>query len=100
MTRHTVGPEREAFLLPGIFLTVALLGGLRITAQVALVPPPLTALVLALVLMSTLVRGRVLAPAALMNASRTPVENLCGLVVLLTLFAASAQALHLVTPER
>jgi hypothetical protein len=96
-------PLREAFVLPGLFLTVALLGGLRITvvgSHVALVPPPLTALVLAFVLMSTIVRGRVLAPTALMQASRTPMENLSGLVVLLALFAASAQVLHLVTPER
>lgn len=93
-------PVRESFLLPGLFLTVALLGGLRITGQVAFVPPPLTALVLAFVLISTIVRGRVLAPAALMHVARTPMENLSGLVVLITLFGASAQVLHLVTPER
>ena len=91
---------REAFVLPGLFLTVTLLGGFRVDDRITLVPPTLSALLLALVMLSTLVRGHVLAPPALMSESRTNTENLSGLVVLLTLFAASAQALHLVTPER
>jgi len=91
---------REAFVLPGLFLTVTLLGGFRVDDRITLVPPPLAALLLALVMLSTLVRGRVFAPALLMSESRTNAENLSGLVVLLTLFAASAQALHLVTPDR
>lgn len=91
---------REAFVLPGLFLTVTLLGGFRADERISLVPPTLAALLLALVMLSTLVRGRVFAPARLMSESRTNAENLSGLVVLLTLFAASAQALHMVTPER
>jgi hypothetical protein len=91
---------REAFVLPGLFLTVTLLGGFRVDERISLVPPTLAALLLALVMLSTLVRGRVFAPARLMSESRTNAENLSGLVVLLALFAASAQALHLVTPER
>ena len=91
---------REAFILPGLFLTVTLLGGFRVDDRIAFVPPTLAALLLALVMLSALVRGRVFAPARLMSESRTNAENLSGLVVLLTLFAASAQALHLVTPER
>lgn len=91
---------REAFVLPGLFLTVTLLGGVRVDERISLVPPTLAALLLALVMLSTLLRGRVFSPARLMSESRTNAENLSGLVVLLTLFAASAQALHLVTPER
>jgi hypothetical protein len=91
---------REAFVLPGLFLTVTLLGGFRAGARVDLVPPALAALLLALVMLSTLVRGRVFSPALLMHESRTGAENLSGLVVLLTLFGASAQVLHLVTPDR
>lgn len=91
---------REAFVLPGLFLTVTFLGGFRVDERISLVPPTLAALLLALVMLSALVRGRVFAPARLMSESRTNAENLSGLVVLLTLFAASAQALHLVTPER
>lgn len=91
---------REAFVLPGLFLTVTFLGGFRVDERISLVPPTLAALLLALVMLSALMRGRVFAPARLMSESRTNAENLSGLVVLLTLFAASAQALHLVTPER
>ena len=90
---------REAFALPLIFLTVALLGGLRTAGDVRLVPPPLGALVLGLLLIAALARGHVLLPDRLMNATRRPVENANGAVVLLTLFAASAQIFNLLVPE-
>jgi hypothetical protein len=93
-------PVREAVTLPALFLTVALLGGLRISDAVRLLPPSLTALVLAVFLLATLIRGGVLVPAALMHGARSGIENLSGAVVLLTLFAASAQALSLLLPER
>ena len=63
MTRAT-----EAIYLPLIFLTVALLGGLRVTERVVLVPPPLFSLVLGMLLFGVLVRGRVFAPDRLLNA--------------------------------
>ena len=93
-------PLREAFLLPGLFLTVTLLGGLRVGDTIRLLPPSLPAIVIAVVLVGALVRARVVVPDALLGAERTPIENLCGAVVLLTLLAASAQAVNLVTPER
>ncbi|HET7218378.1 MAG TPA: hypothetical protein VFJ02_10030, partial [Vicinamibacterales bacterium] len=92
-------PLREAFILPCLFLTVVLLGGLRIGADVRLVPPPVESLVLAVLLIGALVRSHVLVPERLMRQSRTPLENVCGFAVLLTLFAASAQAFTLVTPD-
>ena len=93
-------PLREAIVLPSMFLTVALLGGLRVTDTIKLLPPSLTALLLAMLLVATLVRGRVLQSAALMHPSRTPAENTSGTVVLLTLFAASAQVINLLLPDR
>jgi hypothetical protein len=93
-------PTREAIVLPALFLTVTLLGGLRVSDAVQLLPPSLTALVLALLLLGTLARGGVLLPHVLMDQSRTALENLSGAVVLLTAFAASAQALSLLLPER
>ena len=90
---------REAFVLPALFLTVALLGGFRSAANVQLLPPPLMALALGILLIGCLARAGVLAPDALLAAGRSPLENLSGLVVLLTLFAASAQAFNLVTPD-
>ncbi len=94
MTRNT-----EAVYLPLMFLTVALLGGLRVADRVALAPPPLFALVLGLLLFGVLVRGSVLAPEYLMNGSRSALENLNGFVVMLTTFFASTQVFNLVIPE-
>ena len=91
---------REAIVLPVAFLTVALLGGLRIGSSQLLVPPPLVSLVLAVMLLSALVRGRVFAPDAILSGARTALENISGLIVLATLFGASAQVFTLVTPER
>ena len=89
----------EAVYLPMLFLTVALVGGLRMGDRVTLVPPPLFALVLAVMLLGVLVRGRVLAPERLMSASRPPLANLNGLVVILSTFFAATQVFNLVTPE-
>ena len=50
-------PLREAIVLPVIFLTVALLGGFRAATTVKLVPPSLTALVLAVLLLGLLARS-------------------------------------------
>ena len=93
-------PLREAIVLPSIFLTVTLLGGLRVGRTVTLLPPSLTALLLAMLLIATLVRGRVLHGAALLHPSRSPAENMSGMVVLVTLCAASAQAINLLLPDR
>ena len=92
-------PATEAVYLPLLFLTVALLGGLRLDERVMFVPPPLFALVLGVMLFGVLVRGRVLAPDRLMSASRPPLENLNGLVVILSTFFAATQVFNLVTPE-
>ena len=92
-------PLREAFVLPAIFLTVTLVGGLRIADTVRLAPPPLSAIVVAIALVSALVRGRVLVPSAFLDGARRPIENLSGLVVILTLLSASAQVVNLVVPE-
>jgi hypothetical protein len=91
---------REAFTLPLIFLTVALLGGFRMSPTgMRFVPPPLIALVLAMLLMGLLVQAGVLAPLRLMSASRRPVENCTGAVVLIALFFGTAQLFNSVTPE-
>jgi hypothetical protein len=93
-------PLREALIVPCLFLTVALLGGLRLGDRVRLIPPPLIALVLGILLIAALVRSHALVPDRLMRQSRTPLENVSGLTVLLTLFIASAQVFNLVTPDR
>ena len=91
---------REAIVLPAMFLTVALLGGLRIGPSVVLVPPPLVSLVLGVMLITALVRAGAFAPTAILRAERAPLENISGVIVLATLFVASTQVFTLVTPER
>jgi hypothetical protein len=93
-------PVREAVVLPLVFLTVGLLGGLRIAGDVRFVAPPLMALVLGLLAVASLVRARALSPEIFMHAGRTGMENVSGAVVLISLYAASAQVFHLVIPER
>lgn len=92
---------RESFVLPALFLTVVLAGGFRAAPaggfHFAL--PPLVHLVLAVLVLSVLVRSGAFAPERILNAGRAPVENVCGLAVLLTLFLATAQALNAVTPD-
>jgi hypothetical protein len=90
---------REAVTLPLVFLTVTLFGGLRIADGVALLPPPLFALVLSVLLLGLLVRCGALAPDRLVHASRSMLANLNGLIVLFAAFLASAQAFNVATPE-
>ena len=90
---------REAFVLPLLFLTVALLGGVRIADRVVLLPPPLFTLVLAFLLVGVLVRSGALAPERIINAERSGVANANGAIVLAALFAASTQAFNVAIPE-
>jgi hypothetical protein len=92
-------PLREAFVLPSLFLTVALLGGLRLAENVRLEPPALVTLVLAVLLIGSLVRSGVFSPDRLLNQHRTGMENASGGAVLLALTAASAQVFNLLTPD-
>jgi hypothetical protein len=92
---------RESFVLPALFLTVALAGGFRAlpAGGFQFVPPPLVQLVLAVLALAVLVRSGAFAPLGLMSSARTWLENLCGATVLVTLFVATAQALNAVTPD-
>ncbi len=88
-------------LLPLLFLTVALLGGLRISADHAFifVAPPLVTLLLAVLLMLLFVRGRLVEFTRLVASELPPLTNVSHLWMLLTLFFASAQAFNSVLPE-
>src|SRR6476659_3401558 len=91
---------REAIVLPLLFLTVALLGGLRVAAPVRFVPPPLIAIVVGLLLVAALIRAAVLVPRDFVGGQRTPLEQASGLTVLIALGAASVQVFTLLTPDR
>jgi hypothetical protein len=93
---------REAFVLPALFLTVAGAGGLRIAPAgggMSFVPPPLITLVLAVLLLGVMARAGLLIPTGLVGDHRTGLENASGAVVLLALFAASAQLFTCLTPD-
>ena len=90
---------REAITLPIVFLTVTLVGGLRIGNPTALVPPSPYLLLLGGLLIRLVVKSGALAPERLLASSRSELANLNGLVVLITLWVAAAQALAAVTPE-
>jgi hypothetical protein len=92
-------PIREAIVLPCVFLTVLLLGGLRIAESTSLVPPSPYSLILAVLLVRVVIQSGALAPERLMAASRSELANLNGFVVLTTLWLASAQAIALSIPE-
>lgn len=101
-------PAREAIVLPFAFLTVALLGGLEFRPPDAFPvsggtatwsAPSLFSLVLAILLVGALTRSGTLAPERLLHASRSPLANANGAVVLVSLFAGSAQLLHMLTPR-
>ena len=90
---------REAFVLPLLFLTIALFGGLDPSAPAPWTAPSLFSMVLAVMVLAALVRSGTLAPDRLMHGSRPIVANANGLIVLLSLFAGSAQLLNMLTPR-
>lgn len=94
-----MSPAIEAFCLPFLFLTVTLLGGLRLDARLALIPPSLFSLILAVLLVGVLIKSGALMPERLLSARRGVIANLNGALVLAALFTASAQSFSLVTPD-
>ena len=93
---------RESFTLPLLFLSVAAAGGFRMPATgtgMQFLPPPVMALVLAVLLMGVMVRAGLLAPGVLVGDDRTGFENASGAVVLGALFLGSAQVIQCLAPE-
>jgi hypothetical protein len=91
--------SREAVGLPILFLTVVLLGGLRIDEPTVLSPPSPYVLVLGILVVRLTVQSGALAPEQLMSSSRSQLANLNGLVLLACLWAAAAQTLAMLIPE-
>jgi hypothetical protein len=89
----------EACVLPAVFLTVILIGALRPGVAAPLVPPTPAALLAAVVLLALLVRSGAVVPERLMHASRGALANTNGLIVLVTLFVASAEIVTLLVPD-
>jgi hypothetical protein len=90
-------------VLPFIFLTVALLGGLRVNSEshaFMFLPPSLITLVLAVLLLLLFVRGGLIEIRSLIAGANPLWTNVSHIWMLLTLFFASAQAFNSVLPER
>ena len=65
-------------VLPMLFLTVALLGGLRVSAvghAFVFIPPPLVTLLLAVLLALLFVRGRLIEFPAWVSSTSSPLTN-------------------------
>jgi hypothetical protein len=90
---------REALVLPILFLTVSLVGGVHPGGASLFPLPSLFALILALLLTGTLVQSGAFDPQRLLNGSRGALANANGVVVLGALFLASAQVFAVLTPD-
>ena len=90
---------REALFLPLALLTVALLGGLDPGAEFEWRGPSLFSLVIAVMLVGALVRSGALAPDRLLSSRRPALAQANGAVVLVSLFAGSAQLATMLTPR-
>lgn len=90
-------------ILPLIFLTVALLGGVRFTAELQelrFIAPQLISLILAVFVMIVFVRGGLVQLDDYTGEDRGLIENASGLVRLAAIYFATAQVFNAVTPER
>lgn len=90
-------------VLPMLFLTVVLLGGLRVDAEnrtFIFIAPPLVTLFLGVLLMLLLVRGRLIRFHQWVRSELPPLTNMIHIWILITLFFASVQAFNSVLPER
>jgi hypothetical protein len=90
-------------VLPFVFLTVALLGGLRVNSEshaFMFLPPSLITLILAVLLLLLFVRGGLIEIRSLITSANSPFTNVTHIWMLLTLFFACAQAFNSVLPER
>ncbi|MFL6227943.1 MAG: hypothetical protein ACJ741_04090 [Pyrinomonadaceae bacterium] len=104
MTKHRDTNRRLLIylLLPTIFLTVALLGGVRVdfeTRALLFVAPPLVSLVLGALLMSSFARAHLDRFGAWLDGAHAPTSNVAHALTLAALFFASAQAFNSVLPE-
>jgi hypothetical protein len=90
-------------LLPMLFLTVALLGGLRVDAETRafiFIAPPLVTLLFAVLLLSLFARGGLVEFRRWISSDHPLPVNISHALTLLALFFASAQAFNSVLPER
>ncbi|HKG15848.1 MAG TPA: hypothetical protein VKB12_21185, partial [Pyrinomonadaceae bacterium] len=89
-------------LLPTLFLTAALLGGVRVGAgggAIRFVVPPLITLILASMLLTLFARGRAIVLGRWLSSGLPALSNVSHALTLACLFFASAQAFNSVLPD-
>ena len=93
---------KHYIFLPLLFMTVTLLGGLRIglaNGEFLFVRPALVCLVFAAILMVLFVRARLIDFDGWFSESFTALENIASAAVLLSLYAAAVQVFNSLLPE-
>lgn len=93
----------QYIVLPLIFLTVALLGGLRLSAEnnaFIFLRPALICLVFAVILLFLFFRARLISLEGWFSESFSTAQNIANAAVLFALFAASTQIFNALLPER
>ncbi|MDQ3321740.1 MAG: hypothetical protein M3525_04795 [Acidobacteriota bacterium] len=94
---------RDYILLPLIFLTVALFGGLRIAdddGAFIFLKPPLVCLIFATILIVIFLRAGLIQLDGWFSESFSTLKNIANAAVLTTLFAASTQIFNSLLPEQ
>jgi hypothetical protein len=90
-------------VLPFIFLTAVLLGGLRVSIEhhaFLFIPPSLIDLILAVMIFALAVRGGLLKLHAWLSLDQPTLTLISNFLTLLAFFFASAQSLNSVLPEQ
>jgi len=88
--------------LPFIFLTVALLGGLRLGSQTSdflFLKPPLVCLIFAAILLILFFRAGLIRFEGWFSENFSTLKNVANTTILLALFAASTQVFNALLPE-
>ena len=89
--------------LPGIFLTVALLGGLRISGEdgaFVFLRPALVCLIFAAILLVLFARAGVMRLDGWFSEAFSPLKNVASGFVIATMFAAATQVFNSLLPEQ
>jgi hypothetical protein len=90
-------------VLPLVFLTVALLGGLRLSTEnnaFIFLRPALVCLIFATILLILFFRGKLIQLSGWFSEGFTTLKNISNGLILLTLFAASVQVFNSLLPEK
>lgn len=93
----------QYIILPLIFLTAAMLGGLRFGAEDAaflFLKPPLVCLVFAIILLTLFFRANLIKLNGWFSENFSTLKNVANACVLLTLFLASTQIFNSLLPEK